>query len=80
MRPDLIVSLGGSALRGLTGRSASISSMRGKVHMLDDGARLIATVHPSFLLRLPDRDRAKVERDQFVADLASVKHMADSLA
>lgn len=80
VRPDIIVSLGGSALRGLTGKSASISSMRGKVHALDDGARLIATVHPSFLLRLPDRDRAKVERDQFVADLASAKHMADSLA
>ena len=80
VKPDIIVSLGGSALRGLIGKSVSISSMRGKVHALDDDARLIATVHPSFLLRLPDRERAAAERRQFVADLTAARQLADSLA
>ena len=79
VRPDIIVSLGGSALRGLTGRSSSISSMRGTAHALDDGARLVATVHPSFLLRLPDRERARIERAAFVADLATAGQLAREL-
>lgn len=79
VRPDVIVSLGGSALRGLTGKTASITSMRGQAHALEGGARLVATVHPSFLLRLPDRDRAAAERRAFVADLASAKALAEGL-
>ena len=79
VQPDLIVSLGGSALRGLTGKSATIASMRGQVHALEGGAQLVATVHPSFLLRLPDKDRAAAERRAFVADLARAKALAESL-
>lgn len=73
VKPNIIVSLGGSALRGLTGKSASISSMRGTAQRLDDGAQLVATVHPSFLLRLPDRERAAAERRAFIADLAAAQ-------
>ena len=54
------MTLGASALRGVTGKSASIKSMRGVVHPLEGGAKLIATIHPSFLLRMPDRERAAV--------------------
>ncbi|WP_017670564.1 UdgX family uracil-DNA binding protein [Blastomonas sp. AAP53] len=79
VQPDIIVSLGGSALRGITGKSPSISSMRGKVHALEGGAQLIATVHPSYLLRLPDQERAAIERRAFIADLARAKAMAESL-
>ena len=76
VQPELIVTLGASALRGVTGRSASIKSMRGQVHELAGGAKLIATIHPSFLLRLPDRDRAAEERGAFVADLARARKLA----
>jgi DNA polymerase len=80
VKPDIIVSLGGSALRGLMGRSASIASLRGDPRALDDGTQLIATVHPSFLLRLPDRDRAADERKAFVADLRRARLLAASMA
>ena len=70
------MTLGGSALRGVTGKSASIKSMRGSVHELEGGARLIATIHPSFLLRLPDRTRAAEERKAFVADLIRARKLA----
>ncbi len=76
VQPDLIVTLGGSALRGVTGKSASIASMRGVVHELAGGTRLIATIHPSFLLRLPDRERAEKERAAFVDDLARARQLA----
>lgn len=76
VQPDLIVTLGGSALRGVTGKSMSIASMRGAVHELGGGTKLIATIHPSFLLRLPDRARATEERAAFVADLARVRELA----
>lgn len=76
VRPDIIVALGGSALRGLTGKSASIASVRGKPMTLESGERLVATVHPSFLLRLPDRQRAAAERTAFVADLATARQLA----
>ncbi|AJA10163.1 uracil DNA glycosylase [Sphingopyxis fribergensis] len=76
VQPDLIVTLGGSALRGVTGKSASIKSMRGTVHELEGGTKLIATIHPSFLLRLPDRTRAAEERKAFVADLIRARKLA----
>ncbi|ALH81827.1 UdgX family uracil-DNA binding protein [Sphingopyxis macrogoltabida] len=76
VQPDLIVTLGASALRGVTGKSASIKAMRGAVHELAGGTKLIATIHPSFLLRLPDRARAAEEREMFVADLALARKLA----
>ena len=76
VQPELIVTLGGSALRGVTGKSASIASMRGRVHELPGGGKLLATIHPSFLLRLPDRERAAEERKAFVADLIRARELA----
>jgi DNA polymerase len=76
VQPKLIVTLGGSALRGVTGKSTSIASMRGAVHELAGSTKLIATIHPSFLLRLPDRARAAEERAAFVADLAQARKLA----
>lgn len=73
VQPDLIVTLGATALRGVTGKSASIRSMRGHAVELEGGARLVATVHPSFLLRMPDRERAAQERAAFVADLVRAR-------
>lgn len=75
VKPDLILTLGASALRGVTGKSASVTSMRGAVHDLG-GSKLIATIHPSFLLRMPDRERAAEEREMFVADLIRVRKLA----
>lgn len=76
VKPDIIVSLGGSALCGLTGQSASIGSVRGQPKTLAGGERLVATVHPSYLLRLPDRTRAAAERTAFVADLVAARRLA----
>lgn len=69
--PQVIVAMGTTAVRGVLGRSASIASLRGRPMALDDGRRLMATVHPSYLLRMPDRRAAGQEFGRFVGDLAA---------
>ncbi len=77
VRPKLIVALGATAAHSLTGKAASIASLRGRKIELPDGAALLVTVHPSYLLRMPDRDKAEEERARFEADLKAVKAFID---
>lgn len=70
----LVVAMGASALRGLTGeafKGATLASLRGRTFDLG-GRRLIVTTHPSYLLRLPDEAARIRETERFVADLALV--------
>jgi len=52
VQPRFVVALGGTALLGLTGKPLSVMKMRGPMQF--DGFPGYATVHPSYLLRLPD--------------------------
>lgn len=66
IRPRHILALGASVARGLLGRTASIGRERGRPVAAGD-ATLWITVHPSFLLRVPEnRER---EEARFQADL-----------
>ncbi|HSC29249.1 MAG TPA: uracil-DNA glycosylase [Vicinamibacterales bacterium] len=56
VRPKVIVALGTFAAKTLLQTQDSISRMRGRVYNYR-GARLIATFHPAFLLRSPERKR-----------------------
>jgi DNA polymerase len=69
----VIVALGATAAAALLGRSASVASLRGRPLPLDDGGWLFVTVHPSYLLRMPDRSRAEAERRSFIAELAAAR-------
>jgi uracil-DNA glycosylase len=74
LSPALIVVLGASAARSIFGRATPIEKNRGRVltpavHGTAWPADLLVTVHPSFLLRVPDPDRAAAF-DKFVHDLA----------
>ena len=71
VQPRLILTLGASALRGITGRSQSIEQARAAPHSLADGTQLWSTVHPSYLLRLDGPGRVR-EAQRFAADLARV--------
>ncbi len=77
VRPKLIVALGATAVHSLMGKAASISSLRGKKLELPDGGTLLVTVHPSYLLRMPDREKAAEELKRFEADLQAVKAFID---
>jgi probable DNA metabolism protein len=76
LQPRLVVALGVTALTGLRGRAASLASVRGQDLALDDGTPLVATVHPSFLLRLPDENEKARETARFLEDLRRVADLA----
>ncbi|MDP1909758.1 MAG: UdgX family uracil-DNA binding protein, partial [Hyphomicrobium sp.] len=80
IRPALTVALGANAARSLTGKTVTISKVRGAPVILADGSECWVTVHPSFLLRLPDADARRTERARFVDDLKRIKQRAESLA
>jgi DNA polymerase len=69
--PRLVVSLGATALRALAGKPLAIGKHRGEVLRTDDGMPVFPTVHPSYLLRLPDPDSKLREYGRFVGDLKS---------
>jgi probable DNA metabolism protein len=71
VRPDLTVALGASAAQALLGRRVTIGRERGRIAALPQGGALWITVHPSYLLRLPDEAAKVKEYAKFVADLAS---------
>lgn len=74
IKPKLVVALGGTALLALTGKQTPISRSRGRARFGDyDG---YITVHPSYLLRLPDEETKKQAYAAFVADLAHVRDLA----
>ena len=54
VRPQVIVAMGNSAYRGLTGQKGKVMSMRGKPMSFGNHGRMIMTVHPSYCLRVPD--------------------------
>jgi DNA polymerase len=80
IKPKLIVALGATAVASLAGGSTTLGSVRGKVTELADGTRMFATVHPSYLLRMPDRAEAERERTRFVEDLREVGRLMSGLA
>ena len=57
IQPRVIVALGTFAAKALLKTDAPISRLRGRVHDFRGGSKLIATFHPAFLLRSPDRKR-----------------------
>jgi len=74
------VALGVTAARSLFGKTVTIAATRGRPHVLADGGECWVTVHPSFLLRLPDRSQAEEEFARFVADLKEAAARVSVLA
>ena len=73
LKPALTVALGATAARSLTGKTVTIARERGRPIALADGSELWITVHPSYLLRIDDKQAAAAEFDRFVADLSAIR-------
>ena len=85
VKPELIVCLGTTALRGVFGRATTLKSVRGEVHELPatnehPAAKVLATVHPSFLLRVPDPEVARQARQGFLDDMAMARKLVPKAA
>jgi DNA polymerase len=78
IKPRLAVALGATAARGLTGKSLPVMASRGKVFPGHAVEQVFVTVHPSFLLRLPDAESKAREWAAFVRDLVKVRKLMEA--
>jgi uracil-DNA glycosylase family protein len=69
IKPDLVVAMGATAAQCVFGKITPINKNRGRLIDLPDGVKALVTVHPSYLLRLPDEDAKAQEYERFVNDL-----------
>lgn len=69
VRPRLVVALGATAARSLLGPAFRVTRDRGTVVDSPEFGRVVATIHPSAILRAPDAAARDAERRRFVADL-----------
>ena len=69
IRPTLVVAMGATAAQSVFGKITPIGKNRGHLIELDDDTKALVTVHPSYLLRLPDADAKAREYANFVKDL-----------
>jgi uracil-DNA glycosylase len=69
VRPALVVALGATAAKVLLGPRFRITQGRGQVQRREGLPDVIATYHPSFLLRIKDRPEWQETYGQFVDDL-----------
>ena len=69
VRPRVIVCLGATAAQALLGRSFRVTEKRGVAIPSPLAQAIVATVHPSSILRMPDREQRHAELRRFTADL-----------
>jgi DNA polymerase len=69
VKPSIVIALGVTAARSLTGKTATIAKLRQKPLAMADGTTLVVTVHPSALLRIEDEADRRAAYEAFVADL-----------
>jgi uracil-DNA glycosylase family protein len=72
VKPKVVVCLGATAAQTLLGKKFRVTQERGKVFSSPRAARVMATVHPSSILRAPDDESRHAEMGRFVEDLRRV--------
>jgi DNA polymerase len=72
VRPEIIVCLGATAGQALFGKSFSVTRERGRFMASRHAPLVMATVHPSALLRIRGSDERREAFEHFVADLKLV--------
>src|SRR5712664_2949084 len=68
IKPALVVAMGATAAQCVFNKITPINKNRGRLIDLDDGIKALVTVHPSYLLRLPDAESRTREYARFVDD------------
>ena len=77
IQPKLVVCLGATAAQALLGKKFRVTQQRGELINEPIAAKVMATVHPSSILRAPDDAARRSETEKFIADL---RHAANYLA
>jgi len=78
VKPGAIVCLGATAAQALLGRAFKVTAHRGELVPSPLAAIVVATVHPSSILRAPDDESRHVEMKKFIDDLRAVARALSS--
>jgi DNA polymerase len=76
VKPKLVVAMGATALFALTDMRQRLEDVRGEPIAMEDGRVLFVTVHPSYLLRIPDEGRKAEELIRFREDMGKISRLA----
>lgn len=79
IKPALVVAMGATAAQSVFGKIIIIGKTRGRFIELNDNTKVLVTVHPSYLLRLPDEETKAREYSLFVQDLKMVARFLNEL-
>jgi uracil-DNA glycosylase len=72
VRPEIIVCLGATAAQAFLGKDFRVTKQRGQIIATERAPQILATVHPSSILRAPDEESRHREYASFVSDLKVV--------
>lgn len=75
VKPEILVCLGATAARALLGTEFSVSRRRGQLVESELAPYVMATVHPSSILRAIDSESRRQQMESFVADLRKVARL-----
>jgi DNA polymerase len=76
VRPKIVVALGATAVLALAGKAVPITRARGLARFGDRAGYI--TVHPSYLLRLPDEETKRRAYEEFLRDLSRIRDLASA--
>jgi DNA polymerase len=74
VHPKLVVALGATAAAALVGKAVSVTKVRGRATFENRPGYI--TVHPSYLLRIPDQADKRAAYKAFVGDLRKIRDLA----
>ena len=72
VKPEILVCLGATAAQSVLGPGFSVTRERGKIQSSPLASKVVATVHPSSILRAPDDAARRTQMQAFIRDLAVV--------
>lgn len=76
VKPEIVVCLGATAAQSVLGPGFSVTRERGKIRSSPLASKVVATVHPSSILRAPDDAARRTQMQAFIRDLAVVATLA----
>ena len=77
VKPHVLVCLGASAAQALLGKAFRVTEDRGKLIPSALAPQVMATTHPSSILRAPDSRERRRQREAFVRDLRRVARLLE---
>jgi DNA polymerase len=80
VKPRVLVCLGASAAQSLLGKQFRVTQQRGKAMPSSLAPQVVATVHPSSILRAQDDASRHAQMEEFVRDLRFVAKLAKRAA